>query len=89
MVSQKEGVIAELKDEACTLWASGWLAFRFKASKVFSGLSFNFSVPVKDEVGESDSDGEDGLGVSSTAPSSALLLGDPVVEVAQAPTSDT
>ena len=89
MVSQKEGVIAELKNEASTLWASGWLAFRCKASKVFSGLSFNFSVPVKDEVGESDSDEEDGLGVSSTAPSSALLLGDPVVEVAQAPASDT
>ena len=27
LVSQKEGVIAELKDEACTLWASRWLAF--------------------------------------------------------------
>ena len=23
LVSQKEGVIAELRDEACTLWASG------------------------------------------------------------------
>ena len=34
LVSQKEGVIAELRDEACTLWASGWLAFRRKASKV-------------------------------------------------------
>ena len=27
LVSQKEGVIAELRDEACTLWAFGWLAF--------------------------------------------------------------
>ena len=27
MVSQRDGVIAELRDEACTLWASGWLAF--------------------------------------------------------------
>ena len=27
MVSQREGVIAELRDEACTLWASRWLAF--------------------------------------------------------------
>ena len=25
-------VIAELKDEACTQWASGWLAFQRRAS---------------------------------------------------------
>ena len=48
LVSQKEGVIAELRDEACTLWAFGWLAFQRKASKVFPGLSFNFLVPVED-----------------------------------------
>ena len=42
LVSQKEGVIAELIDEACTLWASGWLAFRRKATKVFPGFDFNF-----------------------------------------------
>ena len=40
-------------------------------------------------MGESDSDKEDGLGVSSTTPSSTLLPGDPVVEAAQAPASDT
>ena len=27
MVSQRDGVIVELRDEACTLWASRWLAF--------------------------------------------------------------
>ena len=27
MISQRDGVIVELRDEACTLWASGWLAF--------------------------------------------------------------
>ena len=27
MISQRDGVIAELRDKACTLWASGWLAF--------------------------------------------------------------
>ena len=42
MVSRRDGVIAELRDEACTLWASGWLAFRSKAAKAFSGLDFNF-----------------------------------------------
>ena len=89
LVSQKEGEIAELRDEACTLWASGWLAFRHKVSKVFYGLRFDFLVPIEDKVGESDSDGEDSLGVSSTALSSSLLLGDPGVEATQALTSDT
>ena len=27
MVNQRDGVIAELRDETYTLWASGWLAF--------------------------------------------------------------
>ena len=45
MVSQRDGVIAELRDEACTLWASGWLAFQRKAAKAFHGLDFNFQVP--------------------------------------------
>ena len=58
-------------------------------SKVFPGLSFNFLVLIEDEVGESDSDGKDGLGVCLTAHSSALLPSGPVVESAQAPTSDT
>ena len=89
MVSQKEGVIDELRDEACTLWASEWLSFWWKAFKVFPGLSFNFPVPAEDEVGESDSDEEDGLRVSSTVPSSSLLPGDPVVEASQALPSDT
>ena len=40
-------------------------------------------------MGESYYDWEDGLGVSSTAPNSALLPGDPVVEAGQAPASDT
>ena len=60
------------------------------ASKVFPGLSFNFPVPTEDEVGESDSDGEYGIGVSSTAPSIALLPGDPEIEApieADSPTS--
>ena len=40
-------MIAELRDEACTLWATRWLAFRRKAAKVFPGLDFNFQVPTK------------------------------------------
>ena len=40
-------------------------------------------------MGESDSDGKDGLEVSSTAPSSTLLPSDPVVKAAQAPAFDS
>ena len=82
LVAQKERVITELRDEACTLWASGWLSFWRKASKVFPCLRFDFPVPAEDEMGESDSDGEDDLGVSSVAPSSAFLPGNPDVKVA-------
>ena len=89
LVAQKERVIVELRDEACTLWAFDWLSFRPKASKVFPGLIFDFPVPVEDEMGESEFDGEDDLGVSSAAPSSAFLPGDPVVKAAQPPSSDT
>ena len=88
-MAQKKGVIAELRDEACTLWASGWFFFRRKASKVFPGLRFDFPVLAEDEMGESEYDGEDDLGVSSAAPSSAFLPGDPMVEVAQIPSFDT
>ena len=88
-MAQKERVIVELRDEACSLWAFSWLYFRRKASKVFLGLRFNFPVPTEDEMGESKSNGEDGLGVSSTAPSSAFLSGDPVVEATRPSSSDT
>ena len=47
LVSLKEGVIVEMRDETCTLWASGWLAFQRKAAKVFPGLDFNFQVPTE------------------------------------------
>ena len=53
MVSQRDGVIAELRDEACTLWASRWLAFQRRAAKDFPGLDFNFQVPDEEEAEES------------------------------------
>ena len=83
LVSQKEGVIVELRDEVCTLWASGWLAFRRKASKVFQGLDFNFQVSVEEGGGgaeESDFDDEADLMVLSDAPSSVPLPSEPEVE---------
>ena len=89
LVAQKERVIVELRDEACTLWASGWLSFRCKAFKVFPGFCFDFPVLAEDEMGESKFDGEDDLGVSSAIPSSTFHPGDPVVGAAQPPSSDT
>ena len=74
LVSQKEGVIVELRDEACTLWASRWLAFRCKAAKVFPGLDFNFQVPAEGEAEESDSDDEVGPVVFLDAPTLFLSL---------------
>ena len=90
LVSQKEGVITELRDEVCTLWASGWLAFRRKVAKIFLGLNFNFQVPVKGEAEESDSDYEADPVVFSDAPNSVPLLGEPKIEApveADSPTS--
>ena len=58
MISQRDGVIAELRDEACTLWASKWLAFRCRAAKAFPGLDFNLQVPNEEEAEESVSEDE-------------------------------
>ena len=83
-------MITEVRDEACTLWASGWFAFRLKASKFFSGLDFNFQVPTEGEAEESDFNDEADLMVLANAPSFVPLSGEPEVEtpaVAGSPTS--
>ena len=83
-------MIAEFSDEACTLWASGWLAFRRKAGKVFPGLDFNFQVLAEGEAEESDSDDEADPVVFSDAPSYVPLPGEPEIEAlaeAGSPTS--
>ena len=76
MISQRDRVIAKLRDEACTLWASGWLAFGRRATKVFPGLDFNVQVPNEEEVEESVSEDEADPEVFSDTPSSVLLLGE-------------
>ena len=53
MVVQRDEVIGRLRDEACTQWASGWLAFQRKASNVYPGLDFNFDIPSDEEAEES------------------------------------
>ena len=83
-------MITELRDEACTLWASGWLAFQRKAAKVFPGLDFNFQVPVEGEIEESDYNDEADPVVFSDAPISVHFPGEPEIEApaeADSPTS--
>ena len=41
LASRRGEEIAELKDEACTQWASKWLAFQRRASQAFLDLEFN------------------------------------------------
>ena len=78
MVGHRDGVIAKLKDEACTLWVSGWLAFQRKSIKAFSGLDFDFLVPDPDEeeVEESLSKDEADPGVFFDTPSTVPLPGE-------------
>ena len=85
-------MIAELRDEDCTLWAFGWLAFHRKATKVFPSLDFNFQVPAKGEAEESNFHDETDPVVLSDAPNSVTLLGEPEIEAlaeASSPTSVT
>ena len=62
LASQRAEVIAELRDEACTQWASGWLAFQRKASRAFLNLKFNIQLS-DEEVEESTSEAEADMGV--------------------------
>ena len=75
--SQRDEVIAELKEEACTQWASRWLAFQLKASRAFPDLEFNIQLS-DEEVEESTSEAEVDAGaeVLSRAPDRAPLLDD-------------
>ena len=41
LASRRGKVIAELKDKACTQWASGWLTFQRQGSQAFPNLVFN------------------------------------------------
>ena len=76
MVGHRDVVIEELRDEAYTLWTSGWLAFRRRATKVFPSLDFNFQVPNEEEAEESISKDEADPGVFSDTPNSVPLPGE-------------
>ena len=53
LVAQRDEVIGRFRDEACTQWASGWLAFQRKATNVYPVLDFNFDIPSDEEAEES------------------------------------
>ena len=82
-------MIVELRDEACTSWASGWLTFRCKATKVFPGFDSNFQVPVEGEAEESGFDDEANPMVLSDAPNSIPLPGEPEIETPAESSSPT
>ena len=76
MVSHRDGVIEKLRDEAYTLWAFGWLAFRHRVANAFPGLDFNFQVPDEEEAKESVSEDKADPGVFFDTLSSIPLLGE-------------
>ena len=61
LANQRGEVIAELRDEAYTQWASGWLAFQRRASRAFQDLEFNIHLS-DEEVEESVSEAEADVG---------------------------
>ena len=53
LVVQRDGAITSLRDEACTQWASGWLAFQRKATNAYLGLDLHFDIHSDEEAEES------------------------------------
>ena len=67
-------MIAELKDEACTQWAFGWLAFQREASRAFPDLEFNIQLSDEEVEGSaSKAEVDAGAEVFSGAPDHAPL----------------
>ena len=64
-------MIAKLRDEACTQWASWWLAFQHRAFRAFPDLEFNFYLSdegAEESIFEVDVDAEVLSGASDRAP---------------------
>ena len=53
LVAQRDEVIGRLRDEACTQWVSGWLAFQRRPANAYPDLNFNFDIPRDEEAEES------------------------------------
>ena len=64
--------MVELKDEACTQWASRWLAFQRRASRAFPDLEFNIQLSDEEVEGSaSEAKVDVGAEVFSGAPDRA------------------
>ena len=88
LASRRGEVIAELKDEACTQWASGWLAFQRRASRAFPDLEFNIHLSNEEIEGSaSEAEVDAGAEVFSGAIDRAPLPGDPRVPPRASPSS--
>ena len=73
LVVQRDGAIASLRDEACTQWASGWLAFQMRVANAYPSLDLNFDIPSDEEAKESfsaDCSGEPAAPAEARSPSS-------------------
>ena len=73
LVVQRNGAIASLTDEACTQWASGWLAFQMRVANNYPGLDLNFDIPRDEKAEESfsaDCFGEPAAPTGARSPSS-------------------
>ena len=80
LASRRGEVITELKDEACTQWASEWLAFQRWASRAFPDLEFNTQLSDEEVEGSaSETEVDASAEVFSGAPDPAPLPGDPWV----------
>ena len=60
MVAQRDEVIKQLRDQVGAQWASGWLAFQWKAIHAYSNLDLNFDLPSDEEAEESSDSREPG-----------------------------
>ena len=73
LVAQRDEVIERLRDEACTQWASRWLAFQRKAGIAYPDLDFNLDIPSDEEADGSlsvDYSGEPDTPAEAHSPSS-------------------
>ena len=53
LLVQRDGPIASLRDEVCTQWATGWLAFQRRDPNAYPGFDLNFDIPSDEEAEES------------------------------------
>ena len=80
LASRRGEVITELKDEVCTQWDSGWLAFQRRPSRAFPDLEFNIQLSDEEVEGSAfKAEVDAGVELFSGALNRAPVPGDPRV----------